>query len=77
MILNILILSFLVGKYEANPAATAINSIKSGARLASAVLRNKAVRRIKSGNEHISAALSKTDDADGILKKIKNFFTGM
>ena len=76
MLIKALILTSLIKGYDSNPAAIALNTAKSGARLAGKILKNKAVRRIKSGSEHISAALRHKDNADSVLEQIKKFFKG-
>ena len=76
MRLWILVLNLVINKYEANPVAIAANSIRSGARLAGAAFRNKAVRRIKSGGEHIGAAIRKAESTESIFEKLKDFFEG-
>ena len=75
---KVLILGLLLKKYDSNPTipAVALNTIKSGARLAGKALRNKAVRRIKSGSEHIGAAVQKTRKAKSFFDEVKEFFQG-
>ena len=80
MYFKILILGFLIEKSESNPigpAAVALNTIKSGARLAGKALRNKAVRRIKSGGEHIGAAIGRKKKAKSFFDEIREFFKEM
>ena len=76
MLMRIVILIFLPKKYESNPVSVAFNTAKSGARMAGKILNNKAVRRIKSGSEHISAAINNKENAGNIFEELKKLFQG-
>ena len=77
MLIKALILSSIIKEYDSNPATIALNTAKSGARLAGKILKNKAVRRIKTGSEHISAAIKQKENAENVFEQIKKFFKGI
>ena len=59
---------------SSNPILATVNTVKSGAKLASKAVKSGVFQKVKKGGEHIRGALKAKKDAEDIWEKIQNFF---